>query len=93
MLIDEPFIGLDPHSIRLIKDLLKEKTRNGVTILLTTHILALAEDIADRLGIISRGELIAQGTLAELLRQGTSSRLEDVFLELTGAPNTGPSPS
>ena len=85
LLVDEPFIGLDPHSIRLIKNLLKEKTRAGMTILLTTHILALAEDLADRIGIIMRGELIALGTMDELTRNSeVEGRLEDIFLHLTG---------
>ncbi len=85
MLVDEPFIGLDPHSIRLIKNLLREKCRAGMTIILTTHILALAEDLADRIGIILRGELVALGTLNELLAQGQAGgRLEDVFLSITG---------
>lgn len=84
LLVDEPFIGLDPHSIRLIRDLLKAKTRAGMTILLTTHILALAEDLADRIGIINRGEIVAEGTLADLLARGdVSASLEDVFLRLT----------
>ena len=85
LLVDEPFIGLDPHSIRLIRNLLKEKARAGMTILLTTHILALAEDLADRIGIILRGELVALGGLADLLRShAVGDRLEDVFLHLTG---------
>ena len=85
LLVDEPFIGLDPHSIRLIRDLLKAKARAGMTILLTTHILALAEDLADRIGIILKGELIALGTLEHLLRDAPAGRrLEDVFLQLTG---------
>ena len=85
LLVDEPFIGLDPKSIRLIKNLLKAKTREGMTILLTTHILALAEDMADRIGIMMNGELIALGTLAELTKQtAVAGRLEDVFLSLTG---------
>lgn len=85
MLVDEPFIGLDPHSIRLIKNLLKDMVRAGMTIILTTHILALAEDLADRIGIIQRGELVALGTLGELLTQGASGgRLEDAFLSITG---------
>lgn len=85
LLVDEPFIGLDPHSIRLIRTLLKEKARAGMTVLLTTHILALAEDLADRIGIILRGELVALGGLDELLRShAVGDRLEDVFLHLTG---------
>lgn len=87
LFIDEPLIGLDPHTIRLIKDLLRHKTRNdGMTIFLTTHILALAEDIADRIGIIHNGRLSALGTVAELRTQsGISGSLEDVFLHLTSA--------
>ncbi len=83
MLIDEPFVGLDPYTIRLIKDLLRTHTRAGGTILLTTHILAIAEDIADRVGIIHRGRLVALGTLADLRREHDGASLEDLFLKLT----------
>jgi ABC-2 type transport system ATP-binding protein len=84
LFIDEPLIGLDPYTIRLIKDLLREHTRRGMTIFLTTHILALAEDIADRIGIIMNGRLIALGTLDELLQKNSGQTLEDMFLVLTG---------
>ena len=84
LFIDEPLIGLDPYSIRLIKDLLKSKARAGMTIFLTTHILSLAEDVADRIGIILNGQLAALGTLQSLLdQQPGASRLEDMFLTLT----------
>jgi len=84
LFIDEPLVGLDPYSIRLIKDLLKEKARAGTTIFLTTHILAVAEDIADRVGIILNGQLVALGTLQELLSTNKPCKnLEDVFLRLT----------
>jgi ABC-2 type transport system ATP-binding protein len=87
ILIDEPLIGLDPHSIRMIKDLLRAKVRDGMTILLTTHILALAQDIADRIGIISGGKLIALGKMSELQAQfGSNGTLEDIFLKLTSTP-------
>jgi ABC-2 type transport system ATP-binding protein len=84
LLVDEPFIGLDPHSIRLIKDLLREHTRNGMTVLMTTHILAIAEEIGDRIGIMNQGKLVACGTLEEL-KHGSpeSGKLEDLFLHLT----------
>ena len=82
--IDEPLIGLDPQSIRMSKDLLRAKVRDGMTILLTTHILALAEDIADRIGIIFDGRLIALGKMGELRTQsGGQGSLEDIFLKLT----------
>jgi len=85
LFIDEPLIGLDPHSIRAIKQLLREKAAGGMTIFLTTHILSLAEDVADRIGIIHQGRLIALGPLDELRkRSGTEGDLEEVFLRLTG---------
>lgn len=91
--IDEPLIGLDPHSIRMIKDLLRQKVEEGMTILLTTHILALAEEIADRIGIISNGSLIALGRMQELRAfAGLEGRLEDVFLKLTAEDDGAVSP-
>ncbi|MCE9615952.1 MAG: ABC transporter ATP-binding protein [Lentisphaerae bacterium] len=83
LFVDEPLIGLDPYTIRLIKDLLREKARGGITVFLTTHILALAEDIGDRIGIIRDGDLCALGTLDELRRRHGGRTLEDVFLGLT----------
>jgi ABC-2 type transport system ATP-binding protein len=84
--IDEPLMGLDPYTIRLIKTMLVAKARAGATIFLTTHILALAQDIADRIGIILDGRLVALGTLRQLAQQsGITGSLEDVFLSLTGA--------
>ena len=84
LFVDEPFVGLDPFSIRLIKDLLRTKAREGMTIFLTTHILALIEDMADRIGIIVSGRLVALGTLKELAEKGSvvGGRLEDVFFSL-----------
>ncbi|MDP6631870.1 MAG: ABC transporter ATP-binding protein [Kiritimatiellia bacterium] len=83
LFIDEPLVGLDPYTIRLIKDLLIERTRNGMTIFLTTHILALAEDVADRIGIIMKGKVVALGPLAQLTDEAGEKNLEDVFLKLT----------
>ena len=84
LFIDEPFVGLDPHSIRLIHDLLRRKVNEGMTIFLTTHILAFAERLADRIGIISGGRLAALGTLDELrMQSAVQGQLEDVFLSLT----------
>jgi len=89
LFIDEPFIGLDPYSIRLIKDLLVRSARGGMTIFLTTHILALAEDVADRIGIVAAGELAALGSLDELLRKHGGRTLEDMFLKLTAPEQHG----
>ncbi len=85
LLIDEPFVGLDPYTIRLIKSMLRTHTAQGGTILLTTHILAIAEDIADRIGIIHKGKLVANGTLKDLQTEHQGARLEDIFLNLTYA--------
>ena len=84
LFVDEPFIGLDPFSIRMIKELLKAKAREGMTIFLTTHILALIEDMADRIGIIVNGNLVALGTVEQLAAQCSiqGGRLEDVFFSL-----------
>lgn len=85
LFVDEPFVGLDPHSIRLIHDLLRQKARAGMTIFLTTHILAFAERLADRIGILAGGRLAAIGTLEELRRHTSAhDQLEDIFIELTG---------
>ena len=88
LFIDEPLVGLDPHTIRLIKDLLVAKARAGMTIFFTTHILAIAEAIADRVGIIANGKLAGLGTIEELKRAtGISGSLEDIFLSLTEPGN------
>lgn len=83
-IIDEPMVGLDPHHARVVKDILKERSGAGTTVLLSTHQLSVAEEMADRIGIIHGGRLIAAGTRDELRRQsGTSGALEDAFLALT----------
>lgn len=84
LFIDEPFIGLDPYTIRLIHNLLRQKAAEGMTIFLTSHILALIERLADRIGIIHNGRLVALGALAELRKQSARAEaLEDIFLRLT----------
>lgn len=82
--IDEPMIGLDPKHARAVKDILKERSLQGMTVLLSTHQLNIAEEMADRIGIVRRGRLIAVGTLEDLRCQsGTSGPLEEAFLALT----------
>ena len=82
--IDEPMVGLDPHHARVVKDVLKERSQDGMTVLLSTHQLSVAEEMADRIGIIHEGRLIAIGSREELRRQsGQAGPLEDVFLALT----------
>jgi ABC-2 type transport system ATP-binding protein len=82
--IDEPMVGLDPQHARIVKDVLKERSRAGMTVLVSTHQLDIAEEMADRIGIIHGGKLIAVGTREELRRQsGASGALEEIFLSLT----------
>lgn len=85
LLMDEPTVGLDPASARLLKDVLQELARQGATVFVSTHILEIAERLCHRVGILKEGRLIAQGSPEELRRQvGHSDSLEDIFLELTG---------
>jgi ABC-2 type transport system ATP-binding protein len=82
-LIDEPLVGLDPYSIHLIKKLLKEESRRGKTILMCTHILSIAEELADRIGILNEGRLISEGSPHQLKEKLRTDSLEKVFLKLT----------
>lgn len=85
LVIDEPIVGLDPRSVRLVKDLLREKTAAGMTIFMSTHLLSIAEEIADRVGIVDQGRLLFLGTIDQL-RQDLSSHhtsLEQLYLRLT----------
>lgn len=88
LIIDEPMVGLDPHSAKVIKEMLKNKSKEGVTIFLSTHTLAVAEELADRIGIIDKGRLVACGRLKELSRaSGQTDKLENIFLRLTEEEN------
>jgi len=91
LVVDEPMVGLDPRSARVVKDLLRAEAAAGKTVLMSTHTLALAEEISDRIGILNRGQLNFLGTLAELRQELSSPHqaLEHLFLELT---NGHPSP-
>jgi len=86
LVLDEPTVGLDPKSARLIKDILRQLAERGAAVMLSTHILEIAERMCDRIGIINKGELVAIGTMDELRHLGRSGEtsLEDIFLGLTG---------
>jgi ABC-2 type transport system ATP-binding protein len=86
LVLDEPTVGLDPKSARLIKDLLRQLADRGAAVFLSTHILEIAERMCDRIGIINKGQLVAVGTMDELRSLGKAGEtsLEDIFLGLTG---------
>ena len=83
LLLDEPLGGLDPHSARALKDLLRERAARGVGVLVSTHLLDVAERLCDRVVVLHHGRKHAEGTLAELRGTRAGATLEDVFLDLT----------
>jgi ABC-2 type transport system ATP-binding protein len=85
MFLDEPTVGLDPRSARLMRDVFRQLARRGTTVFLSTHILEIAERLCDRIGIINNGQLIALGPMEELRAMAKRNEtLEDIFLEVTG---------
>lgn len=83
LVMDEPLVGLDPKSARLVKDVFQRLSARGCTLFMCTHVLEIAERLCSRIGIMIQGRLVSVGTLAEI-KAGKDSALEDVFLELTG---------
>ncbi len=86
LFFDEPTVGLDPKSARIIKDILKFRARSGDCIFISTHILEIAERMCDRIGIIQDGKMLAEGNMEELrkLSKDDKGNLEEIFLQLTG---------
>ena len=82
-IIDEPWVGLDPRNIRSAIEFLRRRCETGVTIFMSTHSLDIAENIAERMGILHQGKLLYDGTLEELRSGGGGSDLEEIFLEMT----------
>ncbi len=87
--IDEPMVGLDPLHARAVKAELKARSEAGTTVFMSTHLLNVAEEMADRIGIIDRGKLVALGTLAELKADDHSGALEEIFLRLFDGEGEG----
>lgn len=92
LLLDEPLSGLDPKSARIVKDLLRELASQGVTTIMSTHVLEIAQAMCDRIAIMHKGMLLALGTMQELRRRARmpDSGLEDIFLKLTGTGDIKP---
>jgi ABC-2 type transport system ATP-binding protein len=84
IVVDEPHVGLDPKSIRILRELLREYVNRGHTIMMSTHTLEVAEQMCDRIAIIVNGEIRVCGTMDELRTQSSQSTLEEIFLRLTG---------
>ncbi|OWK45288.1 ABC transporter ATP-binding protein [Fimbriiglobus ruber] len=84
LIADEPTVGLDPKSIRELKVLLRQQAESGVTVFLSTHTLDIAQELADRIGILDHGRLLGCGTMTDLRRQAAmNGSLEDLFLKIT----------
>lgn len=94
LIVDEPLIGLDPRSARIVKNLFVSQARAGVAVLMSTHLLSIAEELADTIGIINHGKMLAVGTLEEL-RERAQMRgpLEELFLSVTGGDRPLPAPA
>jgi ABC-2 type transport system ATP-binding protein len=90
LLVDEPMVGLDPQGMRLVKRVLREAADAGAVVLMSTHTLDIVEEVCDRVLVMGRGRLLADGAVAELVarlrvRDGERATLEDLFLQLTGS--------
>ena len=85
--LDEPMVGLDPHHARVLKDILRERADQGMTVFVSTHQLSVAEEMADRIGIMNHGKIVAIGSHSELKAANRDSKLESIFLSLTNENN------
>jgi ABC-2 type transport system ATP-binding protein len=92
LVLDEPMVGLDPRSVRIVKDLLRTRASEGMTVFMSTHTLAMAEEMADRVGIMVRGQLRFLGTVSELRDHMAveATSLEQLYLELTAPGSSAP---
>lgn len=93
VIVDEPMVGLDPKNARVVKEELKARSREGVTVFLSTHLLNVAQELADRVGIIHHGKLLALGSVEEIRAQAggrADESLEELFLDLTGGEEETP---
>jgi ABC-2 type transport system ATP-binding protein len=90
LFLDEPTNGLDPRAARVVKDVLTQICRRGATVFMTTHVMEVAQEMSDRVGVLHEGRLVACGSLDELRTRFSmpGATLEDIFLSVTGAPTT-----
>jgi ABC-2 type transport system ATP-binding protein len=85
IIVDEPMVGLDPKGVKLVKDIFREWAKEGATVFMSTHTLALAQEVCQQIAIVDQGRIVASGTSEELERQaGVEGDLERIFLRITG---------
>ena len=90
IMIDEPMVGLDPKSANILKTVLRQRVDAGTAIFMSTHTLSVAEEVADRVGIIQHGRIVVKGDLEDIrARARTDGRLEEAFLQITEGRTTG----
>lgn len=91
LVVDEPMVGLDPQSIRLVKDLFRSETRDGLCVLMSTHTLTAAEEVSDRIGVMDHGSMIFKGTVKELqaLHPHQDATLETLYLKMLSPDHDG----
>jgi ABC-2 type transport system ATP-binding protein len=88
IVVDEPMVGLDPHTARLVRGIFRDEAKKGTSLFMSTHVISVAEDCAQRIGIIMNGKVVALGGADELRRQAqTDGRLEDAFFRITEGLN------
>jgi len=91
IVVDEPLVGLDPHTTRLVKGIFREQAHAGTSIFMSTHVLSVAEDFADRIGIMLQGRIVALGRMEELRKQAqVDGKLEEVFFKITETARGSP---
>jgi ABC-2 type transport system ATP-binding protein len=88
LFLDEPTVGLDPRGARMLKEILKRLSARGVSIVLSTHILEIAEKLCDHVAIVFKGQVVTSGSVGDLKSTNGEGSLEDVFLEITGGHDT-----
>ncbi|CAI3412269.1 ABC transporter ATP-binding protein [Enterococcus cecorum] len=88
-ILDEPLTGLDPQSAFELKELIKKHVANGNTVIFSTHILAIAQEVCDELAILKKGEVIYAGTVEDLLASQPGKTLEEIYLSMTGEEKVG----
>ena len=90
IIVDEPMVGLDPKGAKLVKEVFKDRANNGATVFMSTHTMALAQEVCQQIAIVNKGRIVASGTSEDLKEQaGVEGNLESIFLTITGGQYPG----